>query len=218
MTVSRAGAALSFRKLGLAEFDGLRNLEFEDAERFLEPLPVILDLVRRGMAHALVGIEAAGGLVGFYVVHPDARDRSCWWLGWLAVDRRWQGAGLGRAGLAAALARLRAVPGCRRVRLLVAPENGVAWRLYERAGFGTVGVWASTGELVLECRQDGGVPAGPRVPGVAMPALTLILAMALRLWRRGVPPSARMSGEFHGPPCALLVPCRPTPHRLHAAA
>lgn len=220
MSVLGADAAL-FRKLGPAELGALHMLEFEAAERFLEPLPVILDVVRRGVAHTVVGIEAAGALCGFYVVHPDRRDPSCWWLGWLAVDRRRQGLGLGRAALASALARLRRVGACRRVRLLVAPENAVALRLYRRAGFQAVGRWAATGELVMECSHGGGVPAGPRVPGVAVPALTLILAMALRLWRRGVPPAARMSGEFHGPPGGALTgrpsACFRGAHALHAA-
>ena len=214
MSSSRADAALCFRKLGASEFAALHALEFEAAERFLEPLPVILGCVRQGLAHALVGIEAAGALCGFYVVHPDRRDPSCWWLGWLAVDRRRQGEGLGRAALASALERLRRVGACRRVRLLVASENAVALRLYLRAGFRAVGRWAETGEVVMECPRDGGVPAGPRVPGVAVPALTLILAMALRLWRRGVPPAARMSGEFHGPP----GPWAFSPARLVTAA
>ena len=218
MSPSRAGSAL-FRKLGVSDFAVLHALEFEAAERFLEPLPVILQFVRRGLAHSLVGIEAAGVLCGFYVVHPDRRDPSCWWLGWLAVDRRRQGEGLGRAGLVSALERVRRIGACRRVRLLVAAENAVALRLYRRAGFRTVGRWAATGELVMEAGRDRGVPAGPRVPGVAVPALTFILAMALRLWRRGVPPAARMSGEFHGPPGWLrALACRTIPHALHAAA
>lgn len=200
MFFDRAGLALGFRRFGASEFESLRSLEFEDAGRFLEPLPLILDLVRRGSSHSLVAIEAGGRVAGFYVVHPDRRDGSCWWLGWLAVDRLRQGCGLGRAALASALARLARIGRCRRVRLLVAAENGVALGLYRRAGFRAVGVWAPTGEMVMEREQHGGKLAGPRVPGVVVPALTLVLAMALRLWRRGVPMAARMSGEFHGPP------------------
>ena len=218
MFITRAGLALDFRRLGVSEFGALSALEFEEGARFLEPLPVILDVVRRSVAHALVGIEAAGALAGFYVVHPDRRDGSCWWLGWLAVDRRRHGCGLGRAALESALARLGRVRGCRRVRLLVAPDNSVALGLYRRVGFRVVGVSAGTGELVLELGRSGGLPAGPRVPGVVVPALTLVLAMALRLWRRGVPMAARMSGEFHGPPVLGSAPCRPIPHALHAAA
>ena len=205
MSIVGDGSVPCFRKLGRAGLAELRSLQFEAAERFLEPLPVILETVRRGLAHALVGIEAGGALCGFYVVHPDRRDPSCWWLGWLAVDRRRQGTGLGRAALASALARLGRVAGCRRVRLLVAADNAVALGLYRRAGFQAVGIWPATGELVLELGQGGGRPLGPRVPGVTVPALTLILAMAMRLWRRGVPMAARMSGEFHGPPGALTA-------------
>lgn len=218
MSIMRAVTALGFRRLGVSEFGKLAALEFGEGARFLEPLPVILDVVRRGAAHTLVGVEAAGTLAGFYVVHPDRRDGSCWWLGWLAVDLRWQGGGVGRAALVSALARLGRVRGCFRMRLLVSPDNAVALGLYHRVGFRSVGIWDGTGELVLELGWSGGRPAGPRVPGVVVPALTLVLAMALRLWRRGVPMAARMSGEFHGPPSSVCAACRPTPHALHGAA
>ena len=200
MSTTRGYAPLTYRQIGRAELGLVSGLEIEPEVRFLEPIPEIVAFVRRGIAHAMVGIEAAGELVGFYVVHPDQRDGACWWLGWLAIDRRRQGAGYGREAMAAIMARLRSLPGCRRVRLLVAAENAPALRLYERAGFRPVDIWAPTGELVMERAQTSGQPETPRVPGLVVTALTLILAMCLRLWRRGVPPSARMSGEFHGPP------------------
>ena len=112
--------------------DAIVRLEFEreQMERFLGPLPEILAAVRNGPAHHLIGIESAGELVGFYVIHPDARDRTCWWLGWFAIDRSRQGSGFGMAAMGAIMARFRQIPGCRRVRLLVAPENAPALRLY----------------------------------------------------------------------------------------
>ena len=203
MSFVRGAAPLRFRRIERSGFSQLDSLDLGHAESFLEPLPVILDFVRRRPAHWVVGIEAADRLVGFYVVHPDRRDRSCWWLGWFAIDRGCQGSGFGRAAMTAIMAGLRRIASCRRVRLLVDPGNGPALRLYRQAGFERVGRWAETGELVMECVQPG-MERDRGAVGVVVPALTLILAMCLRLWRRGVPPAARMSGEFHGPPvCAM---------------
>jgi RimJ/RimL family protein N-acetyltransferase len=202
MPVLRDCVSLRFRLLGKAELGVISSLKLERVERFLEPVADIVAAVSRRPAYALVGIESGGALAGFFVVHPDRRDRACWWIGWLALDIAWQGGGLGRAALAAALARLRSVAGCRRVRLLVAPDNAPALRLYRRAGFRTVGEHPATGEWVMECREPGGVPEQERLDLVAN-AYTMLQAMWLRLWRRGAPPAAKLSGEFHGPPAGL---------------
>ena len=50
------------------------------------------------------------------------------------------------------------------------------------------------------------------VAGVAGMVLTIVfgtvyMAMWLRLWRRGAPPAAKLSGEFHGPPATSTVAC-----------
>jgi GNAT superfamily N-acetyltransferase len=208
MSSLRGLEPLRFLSLGHTDLDRLNTLQLEPVERFLEPLCEIVRAVRRGAAHHLVGIEAGGALAGFYVVHPDRRDRSCWWLGWLAIDLRWQGAGLGRAALAAAMARLARIAGCRRVRLLVAPDNAPALRLYRRAGFTLSGTWPATGEMVMEFRQPAHLAPG-RLSSESpvdrvLNAYSLVQAMWLRLWRRGVPPAARMSGEFHGPPAVMV--------------
>jgi GNAT superfamily N-acetyltransferase len=202
MSSFRGLEPLRFRKIGHAELGVLNELQLEPVERFLEPLPDIVRVVQRGAAHTLVGIEAAGTLAGFYVVHPDRRDRACWWLGWLAIDVRWQGAGLGRAAMAAAMARLARIAGCRRIRLLVAHDNAPALRLYNRAGFQVTGTWPATGEFVMEYCPAGSRSSEGPVDRV-LNAYSLVQAMWLRLWRRGVPPAARMSGEFHGPPVAV---------------
>ena len=198
------GAGPVFQPIAPAEFSRLATLQLDHCERFLEPLADILGFVRRGAAHRLVGILDQGRLAGFFVVHPDRRDRACWWLGWLAIDARHQGLGLGRAAVLAALSRLRRIAGCRRVRLLVAPDNVAARRLYERAGFVVCDDWPATGELVMELAQHAGIPCEDR-PDVALNAYSLVQAMWLRLWRRGAPPAAQLSGEFHGPPGAAWV-------------
>ena len=200
MSTFRGPAPLTFRPIARSAFQSLEHLDLGHAARFLEPLHVILDFVRRGPAHRLVGIETQGetgpALAGFYIVHPDRRDASCWWLGWLAIDRAHQGAGIGRAAVAAVLSALHRLSRCHRVRLLVAPDNTAARRLYRAARFRVVGASPTTGELVMEW----GAPDTARTDAVVVPALTLVLAMLMRLWRRGVPAAARMSGEHHGPP------------------
>ena len=217
MSIIGSAPLLTYQRLSEPDFHLLCHLELVQAERFLEPLATILGFVRHRPAHLLTAVHDAVGLVGFYVLHPDRRDRSCWWLGWLAVDDRQQGRGIGRLVMAAVMAALRRVAGCRRVRLLVAADNAAALRLYAQAGFRAAGTWPETGELMMEHAPAG--PAAVRTDAVTVPALTLILAMCLRLWRRGVPPGARMSGEFHGPPARPSTPpCPATPHALHAAA
>jgi RimJ/RimL family protein N-acetyltransferase len=111
----------------------------------------------------MTGVEADGTLVGFYVLHPDRRDNSCWWLGWFALDRRYQGRGYGRKAMTQIMANVRHIVGCRRVRLLVFPAKVHATRLYAQAGFHQVGVHTS-GELILEV----GSPPNGRRPGPSL--------------------------------------------------
>ena len=152
MPSAQGGTPLVYRRLSRAEHGEIRHIHLDPSqvERFLGPLTDILATVRRGQAHALFAIMAGGEPIGFYVVHPDARDRSCWWLGWLALDQRQQGRGFGRCALLDILASLRRLCSCERVRLLVSPDNAPAQSLYGSAGFIQVGRDASTQELVLE--------------------------------------------------------------------
>ncbi len=153
---------LQFRRLARSDFGALALVELdpEHVERFLGPVSDILDAVSRGLAHSVIAIEVGGAIAGFYVVHPELRDSSCWWLGWFALDRRQQGRGYGRAALQAVLERLRRMAGCRRVRLLVAPDNVRARGLYERSGFRAAGVWPATRELILELTLPAVIDAG----------------------------------------------------------
>lgn len=215
MSAQRGDAPLTFPRIGPSGLDAINTLEFDNGqiERFLGPVPDIIRAVQRGPAHAMFGIVAGDALVGFYVIHPDRRDSSCWWLGWLAIDRRTQGRGIGAAAMAAIMRRFKQAVGCRRVRLLVAPENGPALRLYGRAGFRRVGTASDSaagdagereaGEIVLESLQAGGLPAS---------AAGLLLAPALprRCRRRhrlctGRPATARLHGAFHDPPVATVT-------------
>ncbi len=194
---------LTYRRLARAELTHVARLHLDphQVERFLGPLEDIVTAVDRGPAHSMIAIEAAGELVGFYVVHPDRRDASCWWLGWFALDCRQQGHGYGHATMRAILHRLRHVDRCRRVRLLVSPDNTSARHVYERAGFHLAGTLPSTGELVLQLVMPGStpVPAG----GFDRPLVVVRSRRAgreRRLRPTVGPHAARVIGVERGPP------------------
>lgn len=201
MFTSRGATPLVHARLAPSEMDLLSRLEFAPGqmERFLGPLSEIVAAVRRGPAHHVVGVRAGDALVGFYVIHPDRRDRTCWWIGWLALDRRVQGGGFGRPIMAAILRRLLQVPGCRRVRLLVAPDNEAALRLYARAGFLAAGIAAGTAELIMECVLTASRPAG-EVPARFWANAILVQVVMARICRMGLPVAAKLHGEVAHPP------------------
>ncbi len=199
MSFIGAAEALLSERIGAGAFASACSIELEphQAERYLGPLEHIADAVRRGPAHAPFLLRVEGQAVGFFVLHPDVRDLSCWWLGWLALDRRQQGRGLGRLAMAEVVRQVRRVPGCRRVRLLVAPDNAAALRLYRAAGFrrvGTVGFeWMMEASLAL-ARRPAKVVSSRRVvrAGAA--------SRQGRLRERVGPHEARMIGVERGPP------------------
>lgn len=195
-------APLSYSRIGRADLGRIACLDLDSVQldRFLGSLEEIAAVVRQGPAHSLVAIQAESRMVGFYVVHPDRRDAACWWLGWLAFDRRSQGRGFGRITMTRIMAAFRRLAGCRRIRLLVAPDNAYALRLYARAGFQQAGVHG-TGELILEVTlpHPSGCSTRPDVmrrrqatPGHA--------SNEGRLRRVAGPYAAPMIGVQRGPP------------------
>ena len=206
MPSPRPQKALSYRpigndQLGILDTIGLDTAQVED---YLGPLADILEAVRTGPSHALIGILAEGRLIGFYVIHPDRRDATCWWLGWFILARSQQGLGLGRTILARVMAGLAAVPACRRIRLIVVPENEGAIALYRKVGFRSVGALPGTGDIIMECALRSDVP-------VAAPArLTALCPIASRHGRRRMrlrprtgPHAARAIGVERGPPAGI---------------
>ena len=204
MSSLRGFSPLSYRRLGRAQLDVLTTLELDSSQvdQFLGPIADIQAAVRRGAAHSLFAIEASGALVGFYVVHPDQRDQSCWWLGWFALDVRQQGRGYGGLAMQAILEHLQRLNGCRRVRLFVACENSRARGLYDRAGFRLVGRLPSTGEFILELALRSTTEADERLGFI----LAIIAAGAERAFRHrrlrytAGPHAARVIGVERGPP------------------
>ena len=192
---------LAYHRIGRADLGVVSSMDLDpdQVERFLGPIKDILAAVNRGIAHSLVALVAASEIVGFYVVHPDRRDGACWWLGWLAIGRRRQGLGYGRAALASAMRRLAAVEGCRRVRLLVAPDNDRARAMYGQAGFETVGVH-STGELILECELPGRVPTSVMARTINLLVSARVRTTSRRLRSVVGPYAARAIGVVRGPP------------------
>lgn len=202
MSPLRGASPLFYRRIGRADLTRVQLLDLDpdQVERFLGPVADILDAVRRGPLHSLIGVGRDGELIGFYVVHPDRRDAACWWLGWLAIARPSQGFGHGRAILATVLARLGRIPGCRRVRLLVARENQGARRLYDRHFFRPVGVHAATGELVLEHELEDGQLDNLEAPRRLGRRFARDDLGHLRLRPRAGPHAAWVIGVERGPP------------------
>jgi GNAT superfamily N-acetyltransferase len=151
MSCNRTAEVLRYYRLDRSHIDAVLDLDYGTGPvvTFLDPIPDILGAVRAGLAHTMTGIVDDTGLIGFFVVHPDRRDRSCWWLGWFAIDRAHRGQGYGKAALTHILDTLSHIDGCRRIRLLVAEDNVGARRLYDVAGFHAAG-HDGTGWDILE--------------------------------------------------------------------
>lgn len=194
-------ARLTCRTLGDAELDDVLTLDFptEQLDRYLGSLHEIVAIVRKGPAHHLVGIEEDGSLVGFYAIHPDRRDASRWWLGWLGIDRPHQGGGRGGRIIADVLERLRQIPFCREIRLLVSPDNAGALRLYRRAGFLLHGLAHDTNELIMRLVMPIVRPSG-QVPARFWANAILLAVVDARSCRMGLPVAAKLHGEVAHPP------------------
>ncbi len=202
MLSQRGALPLAYRRIERRDLGLVLQIQLDpvQVESFLGPVPEIIDAVRGGPTHGMVGIHADGLLIGFWVLHRDPRDAATWWLGWFAMDRRQQGRGYGRVAMAAIMQAFRRIPGCRRARLLVAPGNAGALRLYEAWGFRPVGVNGVTGELVMECGLAASLPGHDpaRCPPPAMAARARRARRGPRL--EAGPHAVRMVGVERGPP------------------
>lgn len=73
-------------------------------------------------------------MVGFLLYGYDQKEDS-YWVARLMIDHKQQGKGYGRAAMVHLLAMLRAIPGCRRIRISYEPHNARARGLYLSLGF-----------------------------------------------------------------------------------
>ncbi|MBU8544925.1 MULTISPECIES: GNAT family N-acetyltransferase [Roseomonadaceae] len=205
MSSLRARQALRYRPISKADLEIVHamDLDADQVDDYLGPLSDILTTVRGGAAHSLIGIQAEGRMIGFYVIHPDPRDATCWWLGWFILARAHQGRGLGRAILARIMAGLASMPACRRVRLIVVPGNEGALALYRKMGFRMAGTLPATGDLVMECALR---PGGPAPAYFTLDATCPIPGRRgrMRLRPRTGPHAARVIGVERGPPDCIL--------------
>ena len=75
-------------------------------------------------------------IVGFFTFTFDPESQDVYWLNGYLIDKKYQGQGYGRAGLAQLLKLARRIfPRMRSLSLTVNPENTPARRIYEEAGF-----------------------------------------------------------------------------------
>ena len=212
MSPNRALGALRFRRIDRAHIDAVLALEYDSRQvaAFLGPIEGILDEIRHGLAHSLFGIEDDTGLIGFFVVHPDPRDRACWWLGWFAIVPRRQGQGIGRLALTHVIATLQRLENCRRIRLLVAHDNQPARHLYAELGFEEAGR-DGEGWHILDYSVPAHRPASV-VTELLGPAIHCVPAKRMRRRLRLRPTfgrdAARTIGVTRGPPAdrAMMAP------------
>jgi diamine N-acetyltransferase len=80
-------------------------------------------------------------MVGFLLYGYDEKEDS-YWVVRLMIDQKYQGKGYGRAAMQHLLALLRAIPGCKRIRISYEPHNAGARQLYLSLGF------VETGEVL----------------------------------------------------------------------
>jgi RimJ/RimL family protein N-acetyltransferase len=106
-----------------------------DQRRFIGPVTHYLARCRYGGDWTPLAIRAGGDTVGFAMWAHDPDDLGSYWIGGFTIDKAQQRKGYGRSALAALVAYLRAMPGCRDVALSYDAENAVAKALYAEAGF-----------------------------------------------------------------------------------
>jgi len=99
-------------------------------------------------------IYAGGQMVGFVMYCFDPEDGTGY-IDRLMVAADHQRRGYGRAAMMEVIGRLRATPGCRRIRTSFAPANSAAEALYESLGFRKTGEIIAGGEVEVVL-EDGG--------------------------------------------------------------
>jgi len=81
-----------------------------------------------------MAVYADGQMVGFMMYALDQEDQK-YWICRLMIDYNFQGKGLGRLALKAAIEYLSNLDGCDEIRLSIQPDNAIAEKLYLSVGF-----------------------------------------------------------------------------------
>ena len=84
------------------------------------------------------GIYDGDHMVGFSAFGKNPADGTIWIVRHMVADQ-YQGKGYGKAGLQALIEYMQAKYQCKTIFLDVSPENQIAIRLYENAGFKNTG-------------------------------------------------------------------------------
>ena len=144
-------ALIELREITMANFRECIGLSVEDDQRdYVASNMYSLAEAKADGVSIPLAIYAHGEMVGFTMYNYDAKQ-GIGFIDRLMVAAGQQGRGYGRAAMAEVIARLRAIPGCRKIRTSFEPTNVVAQRLYESLGFRTTGeIEGGEGVAVLE--------------------------------------------------------------------
>jgi diamine N-acetyltransferase len=91
--------------------------------------------------------------VGYTLYGIDEQDAATWWIIRLMIAPAFQRLGYGRTAMQQIITMLRAMPGCRSIRISFVPANTGARALYEQLGFKDTGI-VEDGELVFRLDLD----------------------------------------------------------------
>ncbi|MEK8130757.1 GNAT family N-acetyltransferase [Paenibacillus filicis] len=129
------------------------HLEVANEQRSLFPVPAVYWLAESAYCGftplALYEGEQLAGLT-VYAVDPD--DGSYWVMAYM-IDHKFQGRGLGKAGMVELIRYIRARSGCDKLKLGHRPDNERAARLYAALGFEEISL--QHGEVIRELRFLG---------------------------------------------------------------
>lgn len=143
------GMTVTLRRVTEENFQAVIKLEVRpDQSTFVAPNV-------RGLAETHIhphaqprAVYSGDDLVGFVLIHPADDDPAVHCIVGLMIDQRFQGRGLGRQALEAAIGWIAREHRAARVRLSVVGENEQARGLYRSAGFVETGE-VDDGELVM---------------------------------------------------------------------
>jgi diamine N-acetyltransferase len=149
--------ALTFRPVDITNYYPVMKLEMVPGqEKFLDSnaWPLAEATYVAGLTPEAVYLDdTLIGLVSWGPYYPDygyeeAPEAGSYIIDHIMIAAPWQGRGLGRRVTTMLLEKLRALPDCQRIVLMLDPENTVAERLYRSLGFNQFGVTHESDRLM----------------------------------------------------------------------